>query len=47
MASNTWHLTPDNLTPDTRHMTCDLCWVVNLLTKFQLPSSFGLGVMMF
>ena len=50
---NTWHLTPDtwHLTPDTWHLTPDI-WhvsgypqgVVNIVSKFQLPSSYGLGV---
>ena len=26
-------------------MTCDMWWGVNILSEFQLPSSFGLGVM--
>ena len=34
-------------TPDTWHMTCDTWWGVIMLSKFQLPSSYGLGVMMF
>ena len=40
-----WHLTPDtwHLTRDTWHLTCDTWWGVNILSKFQLPSSFGLG----
>ena len=31
------------MTPDTWHLTCDTWWGVNILSKFQLPSSFGLG----
>ena len=28
------------------HMTCEMWWGVNMLSKFQLPSSYGLAVMM-
>ena len=31
------------LTPDTWHLTCDTWWGVNILSRFQLPSSNGLG----
>ena len=27
---------------ETRHMTCDMWWVVNILSIFQLPSCYGL-----
>ena len=37
----TWHMTSDMW-----HMTCDTCWGVNILSKFQLSSSNGLGVML-
>ena len=49
LTPDTWHLTPDtwHLTPDTWHLTCDTWSVVNILSTFQLPSSCGLGVMMF
>ena len=33
-----------NMTHDTWHITCDRVGEVNLLSKFQLPSSYGLGV---
>ena len=38
------------MTRDTWHVTCDMWhtwWRVNILSKFQLPSSYALGVMMF
>ena len=34
----TWHVTHD-----TWHVTCERWEQVNLLSKFQLPSSYGLG----
>ena len=37
-----WHVTCD-----TWHMTFDKWWGVNVLSKFQLPSSNGLGSIMF
>ena len=42
-------MTPDiwHLTPDMWQMTCDKWWGVNIHSKFQLPSSYGSGVMMF
>ena len=45
LTPDTWHLPPDtwHLTPDTWHLTCDTWWGVNILSKFQLPSSFDLG----
>ena len=35
---STWHLTSD-----TWYMTCDTGWWVNILSKFQVPSSSILG----
>ena len=35
-----WHVTGY-----TGHMTCDMFWGVNILSKFQLPSSYGLWFM--
>ena len=32
---------------DMWHMICDMGWVVNIISKFHLPSSYGLGAMMF
>ena len=31
---------------DTWHLTCDMWWGVNILSKYQLPSSYGLGFTM-
>ena len=54
LTRDTWHVTPDtwHVTPDTWHVTRDMWhvtydtwWGVNILSKFQLPSSYGLGVM--
>ena len=51
--SDTWHVTRDmwhvtcdmwHVTRDTWHMTRDLFGVVNILSKFQLPSSYLLFV---
>ena len=51
-----WHLTCDTLElkPNTWHLTYDLWHIVvvggggvSILSKFQLPSSFGLSVVMF
>ena len=36
-----WHVTHDMW-----HVTCDMWREVNILKKFQGPSSYGLGVMM-
>ena len=38
-----------NMTCDTLHMACDTWWMVaeEHYLKFQLSSSYGLGVMMF
>ena len=46
---DTWHLTRDkwHVTRDTWHLPCDTWWGVNILSKCQLPSSYGLVVMMF
>ena len=38
--------TPDT-GPDTGHLTCDMWWEVSILLKFQLPTFYSLGVMMF
>ena len=40
IACDTWHVTHD-----TWHMTCDTLWGVDILSKFQLPSSYGLWFM--
>ena len=37
----TWHLTPDSW-----HVTLHMWHMVNILSKFQLPISYGLGFMM-
>ena len=39
-----WHVTHDtwHVTCDTWHITCDMLWGANILSKFQLPSCFGL-----
>ena len=53
LTHDTWHVTPDtwhltgatwHLTRDTWHLTCDTWWGVKILSKFQLPSSYGLGL---
>ena len=43
-----WHLTCDtwHVTPDTWHLTYDTWWGVNIPSKFQVPNSYGLCVMM-
>ena len=41
---DTWHVTRDTW-HDTWHMTCDMFGGVNILSKFQLPSSYGLWFM--
>ena len=48
LTRDTLHVTPDkwHLTHDMWHLTYDTWWGVNILSKFQLPSSYGLGVMM-
>ena len=47
-----WHVTGDmwqvthdmwHVTCDTWHVPCDTWWGVNILSKFQLSSSYGLG----
>ena len=49
LTRDTWHRTHETwqLTSVTWHRTCDTWWRVNILWKFQLPSSYGLCVMMF
>ena len=44
-----WHLTPDmwQVTHDTWHMTPDAWLVVNVVSKFQVSNSNGLGVIVF
>ena len=44
MTCDTWHVSCDtwHVTHDTWHMACDMLWGVNILTKFQLPSFYGL-----
>ena len=46
---DTQHLTPHTrqLTPDIWHLTYDMWWWVNILSKVQPSSSYGLLVMMF
>ena len=41
---NTWHVTRD-MWRDTWHMTCDMFGGANILSKFRLPSSYGLWFM--
>ena len=42
-----WHVTRDtwHVTRDTWHVTCDMFGGVNILSKFQLPSSYRLWFM--
>ena len=42
-----WHVTRDtwHMTRDTWHMTCDMFGWVNILSKFQPPSSYCLWFM--
>ena len=58
MTCDTWHVTRDKwyVICDLLHMTCDMWHVtrdmshvvgVNILSKFQLPSSYCLWFMMF
>ena len=44
---DTWHVTCDtwHVTHGTWHMTCDMLLGVNIPSKFQLPSSYGLWFM--
>ena len=44
-----WQVTHEMLhvTHHTSHITHDTWWWVNILSKFQIPSSYGLGLMMF
>ena len=48
---DTWHLTCEtwHVKPYTLHVTPDMLNMVgvSILSKFQLPSSYGLGIMMF
>ena len=44
MTHDMWHMTRDTW---HGHMTCDTWWGVNILSKFQLPSSYGLGKTVF
>ena len=37
MTRDTWHVKCDMW-----HMTCDIWWGPNIITKFQLPSFYGL-----
>ena len=48
MTGDRWHVTGDrwHLTGDRWQVTRDTWWGVNILSKFQLPSSNGLGFMM-
>ena len=49
MSCDMWHVTCDtwHLTPDTWHLTHDTQGVVNIVSKFQVPSSNSFGVIMF
>ena len=44
-----WHVTHDmqRMTHDTWDVTCDMLWGVSILSKIQLPSSYGLGETVF
>ena len=44
LTRDTWHVTPDmwHLTCDMWQLTYDTWWGVNIISKFQLPSSYGL-----
>ena len=44
---DTWHVTHDtwHVTRDTWHVTCHMFGGVNILSKFQLPSSYRLWFM--
>ena len=46
MTRDMWHVTRDmwHVTHDMWHLTRDRNGEVNLLSKFQLPSSYGLGM---
>ena len=45
LLSDTWHVTHDTctwrVTRDIWHLICDICWEVNNLSKFQLPTGLG------
>ena len=47
MTSDTWHATRDmwHVTHDMWHVACDMFGGVNILSKFQLPSSYRLWFM--
>ena len=45
MGHGTWDMW--HVTLDMRRVTCDMLWGVNILSKFQLPSSYGLWFMIF
>ena len=49
MTRDMWHVTRDmwHMTCDTWHVTCDMLWGLNIVSKFQLPSSYGLWFMIF
>ena len=44
---DTWHVTHDtwHVTRDTLHVTCEMLEGMNILSKFQLPSSYCLWFM--
>ena len=44
-----WHITRHmwHVTRDMQHVICDMSWGVNILSKFQRPSSSGLWFMIF
>ena len=46
---DTWHVTPDtwNATRDTLHVSRDTQGVVSIVSKFQVPSYDGFGVIIF
>ena len=47
VTGDTWHVTRDtwHVTRDRWHLTCDMFGGVNILSKFQLPSSYRLWFM--
>ena len=49
VTSDTWHMTCDiwHMTRDMWHVKFDMLWGVNILSKFQLPSSSGLWFRIF
>ena len=46
MTCDMWHMSHDmwHVTGDMWHVTCDTWRELNILSKFQVPSSYGLGV---